>query len=480
MHRQDSISPEDHITTEQPNQRLPMSIQDPITSPPHGESESNGAPQRAEWTARRLGQGSRHLVERDARVFLRQSASTPCLSAIRSAEGVWIEDFDGNRYLDFHGNNVHHIGHGHPRLVSAIHDQMQRLSFAPRRFTCEPAVELAERLVAITPAGLDRVLFAPSGSDAIEMALAYARAATGRFKTISFWDSYHGAGFGARSIGGERMFHSEPIGPLLTGAEHVPPYGDYRNAWEVDQGSAGLCARNIRYVLEKQGDVCAVVAEPMRASPTVPPPGFWRQVRDACDEFGALLIFDEIPTGLGKTGKMFSCEHDDVTPDILVLGKALGGGALPMAAMITRESLDVCQDVAYGHYTHEKNPVTATAALTTLAVIEEEGLVDNAARVGQMALNRLRELQERHPVIGDVRGRGCVWGIELVLDRETKEPAFDLANRVLYESISRGLSFKIMGGNVLTLTPPLIINESHVQRALAILDESLSKAVQRR
>ena len=193
------------------------------------------------------------LVERDASVFLRQSASTPCLSAICQAQGVWIEDCDGKRYLDFHGNNVHHVGHGHPRLLHAIAEQMQRLSFAPRRFTCEPAIELAERLVAIAPDGLDRVLFAPSGSDAIELALAYARAATGRFKTISFGDSYHGAGFAARSIGGERMFRSEPIGPLLPGAEHVPPYGDYRNAWGVDRGSADLCARTIRYVLEKKG-----------------------------------------------------------------------------------------------------------------------------------------------------------------------------------------------------------------------------------
>lgn len=456
-----------------------MSTQDPTALTPHGESETNGAPQRAEWVAKSLGDESRRLVERDARVFLRQSASTPCISAIRRAQGVWIEDYDGNRYLDFHGNNVHHIGHCHPRVVSATHDQMEQLSFAPRRFTCEPAVELAERLVTLAPEGLDRVLFAPSGSDAIEMALAYARAATGRFKTISFWDSYHGSGFAARSIGGERMFHSEPIGPLLPGAEHVPPYGDYRNAWGVNQGSGDLCARTIRYVLEKQGDVCAVIAEPMRASPNVPPPGFWRQVRDACDEFGALLIFDEIPTGLGKTGKMFSCEHDGVSPDILVLGKALGGGVLPMAAMIARESLDVCQDVSYGHYTHEKNPVTAAAALATLAVIEEEELVENAARMGEVALGGLRELQKAHPVIGDVRGRGCMWGIELVLDRQTKEPAYALANQVLYEAMSRGLSFKIMGGNVLTLTPPLIISESHVQRALAILDESLSKAVLR-
>ena len=440
-----------------------------------GESDANTSPRRQNWSRDCVGPESRSLVERDARAFLQQSASTPCLSAVRKAEGVWLEDCDGRRYLDFHGNNVHHIGHAHPRLIQRVTEQMRRLSFAPRRFTCEPAIELAERLLELTPEGLDRVLFAPSGSDAIEMALAYARAATGRFKTISFWDSFHGAGFGARSIGGERLFHSEPIGPLLPGAEHVPPFGDYRNAWGVRSGSGDLCARTIRYVLDKEGDVGAVVAEPMRAAPSVAPPGFWRQVREACDEFGALLVFDEIPSGLGKTGRMFACEHEGVTPDILVLGKALGGGMLPIAAMIANKALDVCSEVAFGHYTHEKNPVTTTAALATLDIIEDEHLVENADRMGARALGELRELQQRHRLIGDVRGRGCLLGIELVLDRDTREPAFDAADAVLYGALRRGLSFKVMLGNVLTLTPPLIINDDHLQKALAILDEALTE-----
>jgi 4-aminobutyrate aminotransferase len=416
------------------------------------------------------------LVCRDERVFLRQSASTPCLSAVHRAEGAWIEDCDGRRYLDFHGNNVHHIGHAHPRLIREVTAQLQQLTFAPRRFTCEASVKLAERLVQVTPAGLDRVLFAPSGSDAIEMAMAYARAATGRFKTISFWDSFHGAGFGARSLSGERMFHSEPIGPLLPGAEHVPPFGDYRNAWGVTHGSGELCARTIRYVLEKEGDVCALIAEPMRASGTTAPPGFWQEVRQACNECGALLIFDEIPTGLGKTGRMFACEHEGVTPDILVLGKALGGGMLPMAAILAREDLDVCAEVSYGHYTHEKNPITATAALTTLSIIEDEGLVENASRIGQLAFSGLCELQSRHELIGDVRGRGCVWGIELVLDRQSRTPAYDAAEAALYASLEKGLSFKVMNGNVLTLTPPLILQTDELQRALEILNASLEIA----
>src|SRR5271166_5491417 len=164
------------------------------------EGDTNRSPRRRAWSEHHLDEPTRALVQRDARVFLQQSVSTPCLSAIRHAEGIWIEDLQGRRYMDFHGNNVHHIGYSHPRLIAAIRTQMDELSFTPRRYTCGPAIELAEKLVDITPAGLDKVLFAPSGSDAIEMALAYARATTDRYKTISFWDAYHGAGFGARSI----------------------------------------------------------------------------------------------------------------------------------------------------------------------------------------------------------------------------------------------------------------------------------------
>lgn len=447
----------------------------PEVIPALGEGDVNSSPNRTSWVKSSIGLKSRALVDRDSKVFLRQSVSTPCLSAVRRAEGVWIEDCDGQRYLDFHGNNVHHIGHAHPRLVRELTNQLNELTFAPRRFTCEPAVMLAERLVEIAPPELNKVLFAPSGSDAIEIALAYSRAVTGRFKTISFWDSYHGSGFAARSIGGEQMFRSAPIGPLLPGGQLVPPFGDYRNAWGVSAGSGDLCAKMIEYILEKEGDVCAVVAEPMRAVPYVAPPGFWRRIRQACDEFGALLIFDEIPTGLGKTGRMFACEHEDVTPDILVLGKALGGGILPISAVLTKQEHDICGDVAYGHYTHEKNPLTTRAALTTIDIIEDEGLVANAAEMGKYAISKLNELQASHPLIGDVRGRGCLFGIELVSDAISKEPATSAADAVLYAALRRGLNFKISMGNVLTLAPPLIVEREHIDRAVWILDESLAE-----
>jgi 4-aminobutyrate aminotransferase len=442
--------------------------------PAAAESDLNSSPRRQRWHQSHQSDQVRSLLHRDTQAFLHQSASTPCLSAIRSASGIWLEDFQGRRLMDFHGNSAHNLGYGHPRLIEAIQTQLQELPFVPRRYTCEPAVELAETLASLAPGDLSKVLFATGGSDAIEIALAYARAATGRFKTLSFWEAYHGAGFGARSIGGEAMFRSGPIGPLLPGSEHVPPFGDYRNAWGVTENSAELCLNQIRYVLEKEEDICALIAEPMRATNPVPaPPGFWQQVKEVCHAYGALLIFDEIPTGLGRTGKLFACEHEQVVPDILVLGKALGGGVLPMAATLCHPDLDVCGDYAYGHYTHEKNPVTTRAALTTLQILQAEGLVDNARAMGELMMGRLREMQTRYPLMGDVRGRGCLIGVELVNDRHSRAPANDAADAIMYKALEQGLSFKVSMGNILILSPPLVITPGEVQQALDILDNCL-------
>lgn len=453
-------------------------------APAQSEGEVNTSSRRSRWTAANHDAETRNMLEEDARYFLHQAVSTPCLSVITRAEGPYIEDAQGRRYLDFHGNNVHHIGYGHPRLKRAIARQMDELPFAPRRFACAPATALARKLAEIAPGDLSKVLFTTGGSDAVEVALKIARAATGRHKTVSFWDAFHGAGFGAASVGGEQLFRSGVAGPLLSGTEHVAPFACYRcpYGYPDNHGAPQLdlcnmtCASFVRYVLEKEGDVAAVIAEPARAVPYIPPPGFWAEIRRACNAAGALLIFDEIPTGLGKTGRMFACDHDDVVPDILVMGKALGGGILPIAAVLARPHLNVAGGYAFGHYTHEKNPVTTCAALTTIEIIEDEGLVEAAATLGAHALERLREMQHKHRTIGDVRGRGLLFGAELVLDRGTKEAANDLAEDVLYRCLDKGLSFKLSMGNNLTLTPPLILTRRQLDAALTILDEALSEA----
>ena len=434
----------------------------------HTEGEANTSSRRRAWAARETDAATRDLLTRDADAFLHQALSSPCVSTIAKAEGIWIEDTAGRRYMDFHGNSVHHIGYGHPRLKAAIRDQMEALPFAPRRFACEPAVELAEELGRISPGDLSKVLFTTGGSDANEVALKIARAATGRFKTLSFWDAFHGAGFGAASVGGEATFRSQIAGPLLPGAEHVAPFHCYHCAYGHPGPAhcALACANMVDYVLAREGDVAAVIAEPMRAVPVVPPPGYWQMVRAACDRHGALLIFDEIPTGLGKTGRMFGFDHDGVVPDIVVLGKALGGGMLPLAAVVARSDLDVAGDFAIGHYTHEKNPITARAGLTTLEIIRDEGLVDRAAQLGAWALAQLQDRLAHVACVGDLRGRGLMFGVEIVTDRDSRTPDPDRAEQIYYQCLENALSFKISAGNVLTLSPPMVIEQSDLQRAL--------------
>lgn len=445
----------------------------------HTEGESNRSDARARWSAAQQDAATRSLIERDAAAFLHQSLSSPCLSTIAKAEGIWIEDVAGRRYMDFHGNSVHHIGYGHPKLVEAIKAQLDELSFAPRRFTCEPAVELAETLAALAPGDLGKVLFTTGGSDAIEVALRVARAATGRFKTLSFWDAFHGAGFGASSVGGEATFRSHIAGPLLAGTEHVAPWDGFRCPYghATLEASGEACANMIAYVLAREGDVAAVVAEPMRAtSASPPPPGFWRRVREACDRHGTLLVFDEIPTSLGKTGRFFAHEHDGVAPDILVLGKALGGGILPIAAVLARRDLDVAGGFAIGHYTHEKNPVTARAALATIGIVREERLAERAAELGAHALDRLRTLGARSPHIADVRGRGLLFAVELTEDRDARLPAVERAERVFYRCLEAGLSFKVSAGSVLTLSAPMVISKEDLDRALGIVERAVMES----
>ncbi|MCL6553728.1 MAG: aspartate aminotransferase family protein [Firmicutes bacterium] len=450
-------------------------------SPKPSEGDVNLSPRRAAWQAAMLDEPTRALLAEDARYFLHQALSTPCLTALRRCEGIYLEDLQGRRYMDFHGNSVHQVGFGNPAVVAAVKAQLDVLSFCPRRFTNEPAVALARKLAQLAPGDLRKVLFCPSGTGAIGIALKLARTVTGRYKTVSMWDAFHGASLDAISVGGEELFRRD-IGPLLPGTEHVPPPDPYRCLWDCQaRGGCDLkCAAYIEYVLEKEGDVAAVIAETVRATPVIPRREFWQAVRAACDRHGALLVLDEIPTALGRTGAMFACEHYGVVPDILVLGKGLGGGIMPLAAVLARERFDVAADRALGHYTHEKSPVAAAAALATLQYIEDHGLVERARVLGQHALDRLRAMQARHPLIGDVRGLGLLLGVELVTDRATRTKATAEAEAVMYAALARGLSFKVSMGNVLTLAPPLVITRAELDRALDILDDSLTEVERHR
>jgi 4-aminobutyrate aminotransferase len=414
-----------------------------------------------------LGRPARALLDEDERYFLRQSLSTPCCDVLERAWGSTLVDVEGREILDFHGNSAHHVGYGHPRVVEAVKAELDRLPFCPRRYTNTSAIALARRLAELAPGDLGKVLLAPSGAAAVGMALKLARYATGRYKTVSMWESFHGANLDTISVGGEALFRQN-AGPLLSGTEHVPPIGLAHRFFGADGHAYERLADYIDYMLEVQGDVAAVVAEPVRwTTVDVPPPGFWARVRESCDRHGTLLVFDEVPSCLGRTGSMFVCEQFGAVPDILVIGKGLGGGVMPMAAIIARSDLDVVPEAALGHYTHEKSPLGAAAALATLAVIEEEGLVERARHLGASTLARVLALAASRSIFGPARGLGMYWGVEVLPG--PLAGAVEVADRLLYACLARGLSFKVGGGNVVTLCPPLNISAEDLDRALEIL-----------
>ncbi|MDP7049671.1 MAG: aspartate aminotransferase family protein [Verrucomicrobiota bacterium] len=427
----------------------------PLGQADRTEGDVNLSERRHAWQKSKVDDATRETLARDSAAFLHQALSTPCLTELTGCEGIYLIDATGRRYMDFHGNSLHQVGHAHPGVIEAIKRQLDDLAFCPRRFTNQPAINLAERLAKLAPGNLAKVLFAPCGTAVIGIAMKLARYATGRHKTISMLDSFHGASLDAISIGGEALFR-DGLGPLLPGCFHV--------AWP----SAEADAEAIERILVEEGDIGAVIAEPMRCT-TIdrPPDAYWQRVRELCDQHGTLLVFDEIPLALGRTGRMFCCEHSGVTPDILVLGKGLGGGVMPMAAMIAQADLDIAPDRALGHYTHEKSPLGAAATLATLDVIESENLLERSRKLGTETVDKLRELQQRHDSVIDIRGLGLAMGVEL------SRP--DDAERVLYDCLANGLSFKVSGGSVLTLTPPLTITDKQMYEAIAILDTALGQ-----
>jgi 4-aminobutyrate aminotransferase len=440
--------------------------------PPPSEGDDNRSARRAAWQARHLAPETRAVLEADARVFLHQSLSSPCLNALSGASGTQIVDLEGRTLLDFHANQVNVVGFANPRVLEAVRTQMDALVFCTRRYTNEPAIRLAERLVTLSGGVLSRVLFTTSGATAMSAAVQLARVATGRHKTVSFWDSFHGATLDTISLGGEVDFRAG-IGPLLAGTEHVLPPDPSRCPLGCRARSGGCdlaCAAYLEYVLEHEGDVAAVVAETIRSTPVIPPPGYWRRIREACDRHGALLILDEIPNGLGRTGHVFSFEAEGITPDIVVLGKSLGGGVMPIAALLAREELNVASHRAIGHFTFEKSPLAAAAALAVLDIIEEEGLSARARELGAATMARLAGLALRHPLVQGVRGRGLLMGLEL-----HRSPGDDIAEAVGYAALTRGLNAKPTLGHVLQLAPALTITEAELERAVSMLDASLDE-----
>jgi 2,2-dialkylglycine decarboxylase (pyruvate) len=406
---------------------------------------------------------------------------------VARAEGAWVETTDGRRILDFTSGQIcSTLGHNHPRIGEAIRASVDTVVHLNAWMLAEPVLALGERLAGLVP-GLDRVILLNTGSEANEVALKLAKLFTGRWEIVGLTRSFHGLLSGIASVNFS-MAHAG-FGPLLPGSFAVPAPYAYRCPVRHCDGDCDCTCLETGFDLVDQqsvGSLCAVLAEPVLSAGgiIVPPDGYFRRVRELCDERGMLLVLDEAQTGFGRLGTMFGFEHDGVVPDFLAVSKTLGGG-VPLAATLTSAAIE---DDAVGkgflHVTsHVSDPLPAAAGLAVLDVIEEEGLVERARERGDYLLAALRELQARHEQIGDVRGRGLLVGLELVEDRATREPANALGAAVTAECLERGLSMNIVragsSANCFRMAPPLSITEDEIDLAVSILDESLAAVLAR-
>ena len=439
------------------------------------EGDINFSPEREKWNDSITDLKTLRLLEEDSKYFFHQYMSTPCLDVLGECDGSSISTIAGKTLFDFHGNSVHQVGFRNEYIIDRVKEQLDTLSFSTRRFTNEPAINLAKKLVSKMPSEDYRVLFAPGGTSAIGMALKLARAVTGNHKVVSLWDSFHGASLDSISAGGEASFRTH-MGPMMPGVLRIPPPTTYRGIFGDTEADQLKYADYLEYVVEKEGAVGAFISETIRNTDVqVPSKAYWKRIREICDNHNILLILDEIPIGMGRTGKQFAFELYDIEPDIVCLGKGLGGGIFPMAAMIGRSEFNIAPEISLGHFTHEKNPVGCTAALAAIEFIENEKLLAKVQADSIWIESKLKELEQKFSCIGNIRGVGLLWGVELVPDRTTKEKAIETAEKVMYECLKNGLSFKVSQGNVLTLAPALTITKEELIKAFGILENAIQK-----
>ncbi len=401
---------------------------------------------------------------------------------VERAEGAYVYDRDGTRYLDFTcGIGVTNTGHCHPKVVRAIQEQAAKLLHGQVNIVFHPPLlELAEELRPIVPAGLDCFLFSNSGAEAVEGAIKLARHATGRPNVIVFQGSFHGRTALTMALTTSKTIYRAGYQPLPAGVFVAPyPYA-YRYGWNPEETEA-FCLRELEYLLKTQtapSETAAILVEPVlgEGGYVVPPPGFLAGLRRICDEHGILLIADEIQSGCGRTGKWFAVEHFDVVPDIMVMAKGLASG-LPLSGVAARRELMERWVLGSHGGTYGGNAVACAAAVATIRVVQEEGLLENATRMGTYLMERLRALQAEFPVIGDVRGLGLMIGAELTAPDGS--PATDLAKAVGKGCLERHLLLLTCGlwGNTVRWIPPLAVTPEQVEEALAAFKDALTEGV---
>jgi 4-aminobutyrate aminotransferase / (S)-3-amino-2-methylpropionate transaminase / 5-aminovalerate transaminase len=453
---------------------------DNIPSPGFGTVAQNPAQRRIV-----PGPKSKAIFDREAEVMAPglQSIALYSQIVVDRASGCIIVDVDGNEYLDFvAGIAIGSVGHCHPHYIKRLSEQLGRFSFGS--FATETRARFLRLVSELLPEGITHLQLFSGGAEAVEAAFRLAKSVTKKFEFVGFWGGYHGKTAGVIGLlGGSFRNHQGPFAPGM----HLSPYANcYRCPWKLQYPSCGLaCAEHLRNVMKNdtQGEVAAIILEPMQgtAGNVIPPDDFVDAVREIADEFGALLIADEILTGFGRTGTMWASQQFGLKPDIMTIGKGIGGG-FPLSAVASsfdRMSAKPFGEPSGSSSSYGGNPLAAAAGLATVELIIGEKLVQNSAKVGALMLAGLRKLQDKHRFIGDVRGRGLMIGVELVANRTTKEPLDSTITRALFhEALERGL-ITMSYSHIIRINPPLVLNEDEAMCGIDILDQSFA-AISRR
>jgi len=427
------------------------------------------------------GPKARSILERDSKVV---SPAYPrdYPFVMSHGKGVEVWDVDGNRFLDFAaGIAVCGTGHSHPLVVKAVKEAADKFLHISSDYWHEGQVRLAERIDKLSPMGEPVMsFFTQSGTESVEGALKLARHVTGRSRFIGFLGGFHGRTMGSLAFTSSKYTQQSGFFPTMPGVTHVPYPNNYRPVLAgEDQGQAVLdyIANVLFQANVPPTEVAAVLVEPIlgEGGYIVPPDGFLPGLRELCDRHGILLIFDEVQCGVGRTGKLFACQHWGVAPDIVTLAKGLGSG-LPIGLVVAKKPImEQWTRGSHGN-TYGGNPLCCAAALATIDLVERE-YAANAAEVGAYFIGRLHELQKRHDVIGEVRGKGLMIGIELVTDRDSRTPARELCDAVIHRAFENGLILLSCGISTVRFMPPLMISKSDVDEALSILEPSLEEAM---
>ncbi len=404
---------------------------------------------------------------------------------IESGKGAILRDMNGREYIDLHAMHaVASQGYSHPKIIKALKEQMEKIFIVATDFYNIPQALLAKKLAEITPPNLKRSFFVNSGAEAVETATLLAKRATGKPGFIALWHAFHGRTHMPRTLTGFSKY-KKGMGPFPYAVFHVPNYYCYRCPLGLEYPSCNLqCARMLDDALKYGApeEIAAFIAEPIQgtAGNIVPPKDYFRVVKNILDQYGILFIDDEVIAGFGRTGKMFAIEHFGVQPDIMTMAKALGGG-FPVSAAIASEEVGTAFKPLDHYSTYGGNPLAMTAALAAIEVIEEENLVDKAAKNGEYMIKRLRELMDHHELIGEVDGKGLLIGMEIVKDRKTKEPGVEETTKFRIELRKRGVIIGPPGwtGSRVRINPPLVITREQIDRAIDAMDDAL-KAVEGR